>query len=157
MGEVDSRMTASHSKDIRQRCLTAFQKLRRIEESDADGYVTCISCGRVMKWSEAQGGHYIGRSCRSTEIEHDNVWPQCPTCNGELHGNVLRYRYRLVKKIGEDRVRRLELMEEATRGSDEALEQLSEKDRQNVMMKRSKGFYAEKRNEINARIIKLTH
>ena len=73
-----SRTTTSHSKTVstgklRERALALFQKLRRIEEANEDGYVYCISCGKLMHWKEAQGGHYIPRANRATELEHDNV------------------------------------------------------------------------------------
>ncbi len=151
-------MTRSHSKkDVRQRCLTAYQKLRRLEEADADGNVTCISCGKVMRWSEAQGGHFISRACIPIELEHDNIWPQCNTCNCLLYGNHDKYRERLIAKIGEERVLRLENLERAYKGSDDAFEMLSIPDTLLLSQRRGLAFYAEKRKEINKRILEITH
>lgn len=130
-------------KRIRETCLSAMQKLRRLEEANDEGYVSCISCGRVMHWKEAQGGHYISRTCRATELEKDNIWPQCPRCNGPLCGNPVPYRYNLVKRIGEARVKRLEDMREAYYGNQEAFDSLSREDQKAVLMKRGKVYYAE--------------
>lgn len=140
-------------KDIRQRCLTSFQKLRRIEESNPSGFVQCISCGKVMHWKEAQGGHYISRGCMATEIDPDNVWPQCPQCNGPLNGNLHMYRLNLVRRIGEERVLRLEHMYGTWRGSDEY--ELSVPDSIEVIRKKGKVYYSDKKKEFDQRIREL--
>lgn len=132
---------------IRESCLTAFQKLRRIEEASDAGYVRCISCGKVMHWKEAQGGHYIPRSYRSTEMEKDNVNPQCSHCNLILNGNTAMYRISLVKKIGEARVERLENMALAEKGNQDAMDKLSLKDQMQVIRKKDKAYYLRRRKE----------
>lgn len=92
----------------RQKCLASFQKLARYRASDDNGYVTCISCGRRLKVTEAEGGHYIPRRHRATELHPDNVRPQCHECNQIKHGNVEEYRKNLILEIGIDRVEKLE-------------------------------------------------
>lgn len=140
-------MTTSRSKKIpatiREQCLARFQKLRRLEEANDEGYVTCISCGKRLPWNEAQGGHYVGRSCKATEIEHDNVWPQCPRCNGYLQGNLIMYRRNLVRRIGEARVKRIEDMAAAYKGDEDAMSSLCEKDQLEVNKKKGKTGYLE--------------
>ena len=132
-------------KNIRERCLSAMQKLRRIEEANDDGYVRCISCGKVMHWKEAQGGHFIPRAVRATELEPDNIWPQCPQCNGVRKGNPIPYRYNLVRKIGEERVKRLEYIRAAYYGDEEALSHLNAEDADSTLQsrKKTKTCYAE--------------
>lgn len=129
--------------NIRTRCLVAMQKLRRIEEANDDGLVRCISCGKVMHWKEAQGGHYISRTCHATELEKDNIWPQCPQCNNHRNGNPIPYRYNLARKIGEERVKRLEDMRAAYYGDDEAYEKLSAEDQKKARGSKGKMYYAE--------------
>ncbi len=137
---------------LRHCCLSSFQQLRRIEETSPGGLVSCISCGRAMPWQEAQGGHYIPRSCAATEMERDNVFPQCAYCNCALSGNLREYRRRLSERIGEDRVLRLEAMRDASNGSEEAMETLSAADRASVSMKRSRGYYEERYMELRKEI-----
>lgn len=141
-------------KSIREKCLSALQRARRIEEADDRGYVHCISCGKPMHWKEAQGGHYIPRTCRATELEPDNIWPQCPQCNGARAGNPIPYRYNLAKRIGEERVRRIEMMRAANYGDQEAFEALAPKDQKEVVVKRGKIFYAERYKELKERLDK---
>lgn len=136
-------------------CLSSFQQLRRLEEADSRGVVFCISCGRPMKWTEAQGGHYIPRTCVATEMESDNVFPQCLYCNCMLEGNNENYRRRLAGLIGESRVERLENMRDAWKGDDEALASLSAEDRLKVSMKRSSAFYTEENNRLRLEIKRL--
>lgn len=141
--------------NIRQKALSSFQKLRRAEEANADGMVRCISCGKVMDWRESQGGHYIPRGVTATELEPDNVNPQCPRCNGPLNGNYICYRMGLVNKIGEERVQRLEHMMEAYRAnySDcEAMELLSAEDRASMTQTKGKVYYKEKYDSYRKRL-----
>ena len=97
-----------------------------------------------MDWREAQGGHYIPRGCIATELEPDNVNPQCPRCNGYLNGNPIDYRISLVDKVGEARVKRLEDMKLAYNGSSEAMERLSPEDRASITQVKGKVYYKEK-------------
>jgi len=130
------------SNSVRSEALMWKQKLRKQEEQH-DGYVRCISCGRIIPLSTAEGGHFINRKIRATELENDNINPQCHECNCMYEGNIVMYRINLVKKIGEKRVNRLELMAQASRGDFEALSSLSIPDRILVTQKRTEQFYEE--------------
>ena len=158
MSRLQKTATTSRSKkkpipkNIRDRAMANFQKLRRLEEANNEGYVSCISCGVRIPWQEAQGGHYIPRANRATEIEHDNVWPQCQRCNGFLNGNPIPYRRNLVKRIGEARVKRIEDMAMAYKGDEEALASLSPEDIESVRQTKGKVYYAEKNKEFKERL-----
>lgn len=156
MSQSKKAQTQSRSKpipkNIRDRAMANFQKLRRLEEANDEGYVTCISCGVRISWKEAQGGHYIPRANRATEIESDNVWPQCQRCNGFLNGNPISYRRNLVRKIGDVRVERIEDMAEAWKGDEEALASLSEDDIRSIMQTKGKVYYAEKNKEFKEKL-----
>ena len=152
-----SSKTTSRSKTVsvgklRERALTLFQKLRRMEEANEDGYVSCISCGKLMHWKEAQGGHYIPRANSDTELEHDNVWPQCQQCNGYLKGNPINYRYRLVRKIGEERVKRIEHLAHAYKGDEESSSLLSDADKISSVRLRGRQYYLERIEEYKDKI-----
>ena len=125
----------------RQKAMTLFQKLRRLQCADSRGYDKCISCGKVMHYTKMDGGHYESRKCRATELEPDNVWPQCKYCNGTLEGNKIAYRNRLLAKIGPERLQRIEDMAMSAKGSQEAFERLDEEDRKVVLSKRKDKDY----------------
>ena len=139
-------------RNIRTRCLTSFQKLRRMEEANDEGYVQCISCGKIFSWKEVHGGHYIPRTVRTTELDPDNVWPQCNKCNTYLAGNIFGYRQNLLKKIGKERVERLENLRAAYYGDEDAYENLHPSDREIVNSKKNLGYYAARYEEISARL-----
>lgn len=118
------------------------------------GPLKCISCGAplVLGEAKAQGGHYISRQDRATETEPDNLWPQCYGCNVGKNGNIPAYRYNLVKRIGEERVHRLELMSMARKGDEEALAELSPADRVLATMKKTARYYDDLWFELNEQI-----
>lgn len=58
-----------------------LQKIRRIEESDENGYCKCASCGKVDHYKNMDGGHYIPRSKTAVKINETNIHPQCRNCN----------------------------------------------------------------------------
>jgi hypothetical protein len=139
--------------DHRQLALKSFQKLRRIQSSE-NGICACISCGKKDLISHMQGGHYISRRCRATELEPDNVNPQCVSCNLYLNGNTVMYRVGLIESIGLERVERLENLFLASRGSDEALEKLDPEDRK-VLKKKTTREYQELRKMYDREIKEL--
>lgn len=125
----------------REKALKAFQRFRRLQCSDLNGYGECISCGRVNHYTKMDGGHYETRKNKATELESDNVWIQCKYCNGTLEGNKVAYRNRLIQKIGLERVQRIEDMAMAAKGSDEALARLTDVDKQRVLTKKKNKEY----------------
>jgi hypothetical protein len=130
-------------KTARQKCLEAFQRLRRIEEADENGWVTCISCGKEYFWKDVDGGHFIQRDNRATELEGDNVWPQCKHCNRYKSGNYANYRLGLIDRIGEDRVARLEKIHGVSQGANRYLLQLSREDQLLSVSRRNTVEYEE--------------
>ena len=134
---------AKRKSSDRDKALQEFQRNRRLENSNDNGWTTCISCGRPVRVDRCDGGHYIGRTNRATELEPDNCWPQCKQCNGMKQGNAFAYRINLVKRIGLARVERIENMGLFGQGNDDALAKLSEEDQRNLTAKRSKTYYAE--------------
>ena len=139
----------------RAKALQQFQKLRRYQEASGNGFVYCISCGKLMFVKESQGGHYVSRSVRATELESDNVWPQCPRCNNHLSGNVVAYRANLVKLIGEERVRRIEDLANASRGDSEAYSRLDDNDKRSVVSKRNDVEYEQLAKFYRAKWLKI--
>ena len=128
---------------VRNKALMLMQLLRRLQEATDNGYVYCISCGAILHYTQAQGGHYIPRRHRATELEEDNINPQCARCNGFLSGNQILYRDNLVKTIGLERVERLENMFRAEQGDEDAMDKLSLDDQIKVNTKKTIKDYQE--------------
>ena len=128
---------------VRNKALMLMQLLRRLQEATDNGYVYCISCGAILHYKQAKGGHYIPRRHRATELEEDNINPQCARCNGFLSGNQILYRDNLVKTIGLERVERLENMFRGEQGDEDAMDKLSLDDQIKVNTKKTINDYQE--------------
>lgn len=75
----------------------------------------CFTCGRYCEGSGCHGGHYITKSIGGVILyfERDNIHVQCYNCNINLAGNIRIY----TKKLGAERVERLEAMIEPSRAA----------------------------------------
>ena len=83
---------------------TAFNQYIRLRDHD----LPCISCGRHHK-GQYHAGHYLSvGACPELRFNENNVHKQCSACNNYLSGNIVKYRKRLIKKIGLDFVEWLE-------------------------------------------------
>ena len=85
-----------------------FQLRRRLECANEDGVVKCISCGVYGHYKSFDGGHFIQKTHKGTRYATLNVWPQCKKCNKYLYGNHAKYRDKLVEKLGQSGVIKLE-------------------------------------------------
>ena len=98
-----------------------FKSLERLAQKHFNSFIrrrdmntdkvsfTCISCGAVKPISKMHAGHfYSSGHYPILRFHEDNVNGQCHRCNRHLHGNLIGYRERLVKKIGQERMCMLE-------------------------------------------------
>jgi hypothetical protein len=84
-----------------------FSEWVRRSASDEDGYCGCVSCGKIDHWKNMQAGHFIhGTSFLIPELVH----PQCPHCNGFLHGNLIPYKEWMIKEYGQKTLDKLEYL-----------------------------------------------
>lgn len=86
--------------------LTALDKVFSIfirqRDSDANGLIRCISCGKIVPWKESDCGHYINRKHMATRFDEQNCNAQCRSCNRFDEGNMHGYAKGLRVKYGED-------------------------------------------------------
>lgn len=65
----------------------------------------CISCGAQV----TEAGHYFSQGHHSAlRFNEVNTNGQCTRCNCFMHGNLISYRQGLIKRYGEDIVKKLE-------------------------------------------------
>ena len=94
--------------NLKEKLWKLFSEFIRLRDAN-NGYVSCISCGKVTFWKDCDAGHFIAKnSGMFFYFNEDDVHGQCGYCNRFLHGNLLNYRRRLVEKIGLDEVEKLE-------------------------------------------------
>lgn len=69
----------------------------------------CISCGQSMNGKKGDASHLFSTAAYPhIRFNEDNVHLSCVHCNQYLSGNIHEYRFRLPKKIGEERFKALE-------------------------------------------------
>lgn len=78
-----------------------FSEYIRLRDANKDGYVKCISCGKIIHWKESDCGHYINRAEMSTRFDEKNCNGQCRFCNRFREGNMIGYTQGLMKKYGQ--------------------------------------------------------
>ncbi len=77
-----------------------FSEYIRRRDANKDGYIRCISCGKLVHWKQSDCGHYINRKHNATRYDEQNCNAQCRKCNRFDEGNIQGYRRGLIKKIG---------------------------------------------------------
>ena len=80
----------------------------RLKYADSNGYVKCVTCGRVYHYKKMQAGHFIHKLNATYFIEM-NLHPQCLRCNYYLSGNMGDYRKFMENTYGKDKVEELEI------------------------------------------------
>lgn len=63
-----------------------FSEYVRLRLADRNGFVKCMSCGRLLHWQACDAGHYVSRRFMGTRWDLRNVWPQCQRCNRFAEG-----------------------------------------------------------------------
>ena len=101
-------MKINHTEDAVWRI---FSKFIRARDADWRGNCKCISCGIMRNWKDGiDAGHFISQGSDSAlKYNEMNVNAQCSEyCNRRMSGNLILYRIGLVRKYGEDNVKKLE-------------------------------------------------
>ena len=90
-----------------------FNLYIRTRDTDENGFGRCISSGQPLQVPSqiAQAGHfYSGGKFPELKFNEDNVNLQGKSDNYFNGGNLLEYRKNLIKKIGIERVEKLDLI-----------------------------------------------
>lgn len=88
-----------------------FNKFIRLRDCNENGYGICISSGRPLSYRQSQAGHfYSAGHYFILKFNEDNVHAQSMSDNYFKSGNLVEYRKNLIKKIGIERVEKLDLL-----------------------------------------------
>ena len=69
----------------------------------------CVSCDKPDTGEKRDASHFWSQGGNpSVRFDLDNIHSSCVHCNRDLHGNLLEYRPRLIKRIGQKRFDELE-------------------------------------------------
>lgn len=106
----------------RRMAVMTFNKFIRLRDASEP----CISCQRHHT-GQYHAGHYKPAGINSAlKFNELNVHKQCSACNNNLSGNLTEYRIHLIKKIGLDKVEKLENNKEITRLTCEQLKAIED-------------------------------
>ena len=105
---------------------TVFSRYIRLRDVMPSGYFRCISCGKIKPIEQADCGHFHSRTHMSTRFDEDNCHAECRYCNRLSADHIIGYRENLIKKIGEQRFKLLDIKaHETKKWSHFELEQLA--------------------------------
>lgn len=92
----------------RAKAQKAFNEFIRLRD-EKDG---CISCDKPSGWNgQWHASHYKTVGARpDLRFNEFNCHKSCSVCNNYLSGNLASYLQNLIKKIGEDRVKELDVV-----------------------------------------------
>lgn len=105
---------------------TVFSRYIRLRDAMPTGMFRCISCGKIKPIEQADCGHFHSRTHMSTRFDEDNCHAECRYCNRFSADHIIGYRENLIKKIGEQRFKLLDIKaHETKKWSHFELEQLA--------------------------------
>lgn len=88
------------NKTLTRKLDTVFSQFIRLRDANKDGYFMCISCGKLVHWTEGDCGHFVNRQHMSLRYSEKNCNAQCRSCNRFDEGCNIGYMRGLVKKYG---------------------------------------------------------
>ena len=97
-------------KELVQILDKVFSEYIRLRDSNDNGWVRCITCGKVHFWSDGHQincGHFIPRGNYATRYDEKNNHGQCVHCNRWKNGEWLIYEQKLIEMYGLNEVENL--------------------------------------------------
>lgn len=102
---------SSSEKYNRQKLIKELDKycswFVRLSESDKNGNICCITCGKKLPWRLADNCHWISRKYQMTRWDLSNVHAGCTVCNRFKNGNYEVYNRVMKKRLGADGCQKL--------------------------------------------------
>lgn len=102
----EAKVKAKRRSDWIREAQEIVNRFIRIRDKD----LGCISCDKPSTWNgQWHASHYYATSIRpNLRFDPENIHKSCCQCNNYLHGNLRSYRYKLIEKIGIEKVERLD-------------------------------------------------
>jgi hypothetical protein len=77
-----------------------FSLFTRLRDTDEKGYGKCITCGKVIHYTDGDAGHGVGRQHKATKFDEKNSHLQCRRCNYYGAGEQAIYKEEVEKRYG---------------------------------------------------------
>jgi hypothetical protein len=91
-------------KGMKAKVWKVFAQYIKLRDTDKDGFCSCCTCGKRLKWndSQAHAGHFVPGRTNNILFDEGITHVQCSYCNLFLYGNQARYAEFMMKKYGYD-------------------------------------------------------
>lgn len=108
-----------------------FSEWIRRRHANAEGYQSCITCGKWDHWKNMQASHFIPGRRNSILFLEENCHASCVQCNIWRHGALEEYYPFMLSKYGQETIDRIKrLKNEIFKPTREYYEDLIEKYKQ---------------------------
>jgi hypothetical protein len=91
----------------------------RLRDADAEGFVSCCTCGVRKHWRRVDAGHFLDGRTNGTLFDLRGIHPQCKPCNGNLKqapkDTKIRYEAFMLERYGREVVDELRALARSTR------------------------------------------
>ena len=105
----------------KRRAIATFNAFIRARDKNKQ----CVSCGVIVKENMAHASHFKPANTYSyLRFDESNVHKSCSKCNLFLSGNLNEYRIRIVDRIGQDELDRLDMPNQSRKWSIEELQDI---------------------------------
>lgn len=91
-----------------------FSLYIRLRDAMPNGYVRCISCGKIKTFDDVDCGHFYSRTHMATRFDEDNCNAECKACNRFSADHLIAYQTNLIRKIGISRFEKLGIKAKST-------------------------------------------
>lgn len=91
-----------------------FSLYIRLRDAMPNGYVRCISCGKIKTFDDVDCGHFYSRTHMATRFDEDNCNAECKFCNRFSADHLIAYQTNLIRKIGISRFEKLGIKAKST-------------------------------------------
>jgi len=112
--DLDAKKQRRELKQKKSDLETVQQMAKRVQKTvnlyvrKRDQGKQCISCNKVLKGKFDAGHYYPAGTCWALRYDLANIWGQCVRCNRDLHANLIEYRKKLILRIGQEELERLD-------------------------------------------------
>lgn len=92
-----------------------FSRFIRLRDADEGGTVSCVTCQKLMHFTEAHASHFVKRQHRATRWDERNVHAQCARENVYMGGSQDEMASYIAKKYGHETLHELLELKHTTR------------------------------------------
>src|SRR5688572_200651 len=93
--ETEAELKEEGLWDLIKEADDIYSRWLRLSEADERGLVCCYTCSVVLRWQDAQCGHFVKRGNLLLRFDPRNTRVQGKCCNEYKDGNIGEYTRRL--------------------------------------------------------------